>query len=214
MGGRSHSWRPGHPTLLASLTTDEGPISTPTVTSSLVGGYRARPESLTISRLAKSAKLLRSRTLWRLSVEDTLLQRLAQGLEDMAPALGQFIQEAHAMVRPRHVARPRHVVAADEPHSRDRLVRGATRAGRDQRCAGTREAGDAVDPGGVEGFGQAPRREDGRQAAGQPRCPRARRTQEEHVLVRTPASPLPLGRHPSWVVAVDIEVRTIPPATP
>jgi hypothetical protein len=50
------------------------PMSTSTVTASLGGGLRARPESLTlITRIAKSAKLLRSRTLWRLSVEDTLL---------------------------------------------------------------------------------------------------------------------------------------------
>src|SRR5919199_6013332 len=38
--------------------------------------------------------------------------------------------------------------------------------------------------------------------------------QQEHMMLRTPASPLPLGRHPSWAVAVDIEVRTMPPAGP
>jgi hypothetical protein len=76
-----------------------GPLSTSTITSFLVGGYWARPESLTlISRLAKSVKLSRSRTLWRLSIEDTLPKRLVQDLQDMAAELGQFIQEEHAVV--------------------------------------------------------------------------------------------------------------------
>jgi hypothetical protein len=124
------------------------------VTVAAAGGYRARPESLmVITRRAKSAKRRTSRTPARLSVYDTLLQRLAQDLEDMAPALRQFIQEENAMVRQRHLARPGEVAAADQPHLRDRLMGGATRAGRDQRRAGAREASDAVDARGLEGLG-------------------------------------------------------------
>jgi hypothetical protein len=48
------------------------------------------------------------------------------------------------------------------------------------------EAGDAREAGGVGGVGHAHRREDGRKAARQPRCPRPRRTQQEDVGVRTP----------------------------
>jgi hypothetical protein len=36
-----------------------------------------------------------------LSVDDTLLERLAQDLQDMAAELGPCIQQAHAVVGPR-----------------------------------------------------------------------------------------------------------------
>ncbi len=112
------------------------------------------------SLMAKLTKSLRFRTLWRLYVWDTILQRLAQDLEDMPPALRQFIEEEHAVVRQRHLARRGDVPAADQPHIRDRLRRGATRAGRDQCRAGAREASDAVDARGLEGFGERHRRQD------------------------------------------------------
>jgi hypothetical protein len=58
----------------------------------VVGGYHALPESLmAIIRKANSANVLRSRTPAKLYVYDTLLERLAQDLQDMAPELGQFI---------------------------------------------------------------------------------------------------------------------------
>ena len=44
-----------------------------------------------------------------------------------------------------------------------------------------------MDTGGFDGFGQAHLREDGRQAAGQHRFPRARRTQEKEVMDTMPA---------------------------
>ena len=40
----------------------------------------------------------------------------------MAAAHRQLIQKEHAVVRPRHVARPRHLTATDQPHLRDRRV--------------------------------------------------------------------------------------------
>ena len=72
------------------------------------------------------------------------LERLAQDLQDMAAALGPFIQEAHAMVGQRHFPGHRHVPPADQPRIRDGVVGRATRVGRDQRRPVPGEAGDAV----------------------------------------------------------------------
>jgi hypothetical protein len=64
-----------------------------------VDGYRPLTEFCTaITRRANSAKVLKSRTPARLYVHETLLERLAQDLQDMAPELGPFIQEEHAIV--------------------------------------------------------------------------------------------------------------------
>jgi hypothetical protein len=104
---------------------------------------------------ANATRAVRSETPPRLPVEEFLLQRLARDLEHMAPALRQLIQAAHAMVRQRHLPRQGHLAPTDQPHVRDRLRRGATRAGRDQRRAGAGEASDAVEARGLDGFGQA-----------------------------------------------------------
>ncbi len=89
---------------------------------------------------------------------DASLEGLAQDLQDAVSELRAFIQEEDAVVHPRHFARQRHVAPTDQPHSRDRVMRGATRAGRDQRRAGAREARDAVEARGLDGCGQAHRR--------------------------------------------------------
>ena len=76
----------------------------------VMGGYcplLGAPE--VVSCLAKIAKTLKSRMPTRLYSANTLLERLAQDLEDMAAELGPFIQEEHAMVGQRHVTRQRHV---------------------------------------------------------------------------------------------------------
>jgi hypothetical protein len=62
---------------------------------------------------------------------DTLLKRLAQDLEDMPPELRQFIEEEHAVVRQRHLARHGDVPAADQPHSRHGIMPDTERAARD-----------------------------------------------------------------------------------
>ena len=91
------------------------------VTITVVGGYRPPPECFTAtSRRANSAIVLGFRTLAKLYVYDTLLQRLPQDLEDMA-ALGPFIQEEHAVVGQRHFARPRQA-AADQPDIEDGVM--------------------------------------------------------------------------------------------
>jgi hypothetical protein len=65
---------------------------------------------------------------------------------------------------------------------------GAERPGGDDGGAPPGEAGDAMDAGGFNGFGQGQIGEDRRQASGQPRLPRPGRPQEQDVGVRTPAS--------------------------
>src|SRR5262245_26029444 len=153
-----------------------------------MGSYRSWPERLTVSTLrAKPAKLSQLRSCGRSYACDTLLQRLAQYLQHMAAALGQFIEKEHAVVGPRHLARQGHVAATDPPRVGNRLMRGAERSGRDQGGAIAGEAGDAVEAGGLNGLGEGHRREDGGEPAGQPRLPRPRRAQEENVVGTTPA---------------------------
>jgi hypothetical protein len=66
----------------------------------VMGSYRPRPERLAVSSLrAKLAKSLRFMMLWRLYSYDTLLERLAQHLQDMTAALRPFIQKEHVVVR-------------------------------------------------------------------------------------------------------------------
>jgi hypothetical protein len=47
---------------------------------------------------------------------ETLLSRLPQYFEHMAPELGEFIEAEDAVVGPRPRARHRHLAAADQPH--------------------------------------------------------------------------------------------------
>jgi hypothetical protein len=85
----------------------------------------------------------------------------------MAFELRQFIQEAHAVVRPRHVPGQRHLAAAEQPDIRDSVMGGAKGARGDQGGAVAGEDGDAVDAGGFNGFGQGHRRQDGGEPARQ-----------------------------------------------
>ena len=125
----------------------------------LVDGYWTRPDPLKLSsRAAKALKVLIFSMPARLYVYDTLLQRLPQNLQDVAAELGPFIQEEHAMVGQRHFARHRHVAPADQTRIREGVVWGATRAGRDRRHAVAGEAGDAVNPRGLNGLGEGHRR--------------------------------------------------------
>jgi hypothetical protein len=94
--------------------------------------YRAVHESLRgIIRLANSANVWRLRKCGRLSVENTLLERLPQDLQDMAAALGPFIEEEHTMMGQRGLPWHRHVAPTEQPHIRDGEMGGATRPGRD-----------------------------------------------------------------------------------
>src|SRR5215510_9631075 len=100
---------------------------------------------------------------------------------------------------------------------------GATRTGGDQGGAVAGEAGDAVDARGLKGFGEGHGRQHGGESPGQPRLPRPRRAEHEHMMGRTPAfalvSPIIWKRIPRrdfelsqvWNRPVD-QVMTAPPA--
>jgi hypothetical protein len=96
---------------------------------------------------------------------DTLLERLAQHLEDVTAELRQLIQKEHAIMRQRYLPWHRHLAAADQPHIGDGVMGGPKGPDRDQRRARAGEAGDAMHAGGLEGFGQAHRRQDGGEPA-------------------------------------------------
>ena len=82
----------------------------------VMNGYRPRAEPLKLSsRAAKVSRRLRSRMPAKSYVYDTLLELLPQHLQDMAATLGSLIEEEHAMVGQRHLARHRHVAPADQP---------------------------------------------------------------------------------------------------
>ena len=68
--------------------------------------------------------------LARLYADDAVRERLPQDLEDMAAALGPCIQEAHAVVRPRHLARHGDVSAGNQPYIRDGMMQGVTQCQR------------------------------------------------------------------------------------
>jgi hypothetical protein len=96
---------------VAQAEAEEGADRGGVVTATVVGVYYVLPDRLTaITRRANSAKVWRSSTPARLYVYDTLLEGLPQDLQDVAAELGQFIQEEHAVVRQRHLARPRPVL--------------------------------------------------------------------------------------------------------
>jgi hypothetical protein len=101
-----------------------------------------------------------------------------------AVALGPFIQKEHAVMGQRHLAWHRHVAATDQPHIRDGVVGGATRAGRDPRRAGAGEAGDAVDTPGLKGFGEGHCRQDGGDRPPRTRLVRPQTAEKEKVWER------------------------------
>jgi hypothetical protein len=93
------------------------------IAAEVMGGYGPLLEPpAVVSRAAKLATTLQSRTPAKLYSRDTLLQRLAQDLDNMAPDLRPFIQEENVVVRPRDLARHGEVPAAGQPHVRDRMM--------------------------------------------------------------------------------------------
>jgi hypothetical protein len=133
----------------------------------VVDGYWPRPKPCEVPiRAAKVAKASRFTTPAKLYLYDTLLKRLAQDLEDMTAELAEFIQEERLVVGQRHFARHEDVSAANQPHIRDDVMRGAKRTGGDQGRAVAGEAGDAVDTGSLKGLGEGHRRQNG----GEPPC--------------------------------------------
>jgi hypothetical protein len=158
----------------------------------VMGGSWTRPDRLAVSsRLAMLTKSFGFMTCGRLYVYETLLERLAQDLQDVAAELRLLIQKENPVVRQRHVAWPRHLAPADQPDVRDGVMGGAKRASRHQRGAVAGEAGNTMDACGLNGFGQGHRRQDGGESPCQHRLASPRGAEQEDVVVTTPASALP-----------------------
>jgi hypothetical protein len=66
-------------------------------------GVSCAPGGVT-NRAALAASIARSRTRGRVYACDSILERLAQDLQDMAAALRPCIQAEDAVVRPRHLS--------------------------------------------------------------------------------------------------------------
>ncbi len=111
-----------------------------------------------------------------------LLERLAQGLEDVAPELGQLVEEEHAAVGERDLSGARRGGPAHQAGVRDGVVRRAEGA-LDEEPPLPEQAGHAVDRGGLERLVTAERREQARQAAGQHGLAAPRGAEEEQVVV-------------------------------
>ncbi len=77
------------------------------------------------------------------------------------------------------------------------IVRRPKRSGDHDGRAVAGEAGDAVNPRGLNGLGKGHRRQDGGESAGQHRLARTWGTKEKDIMGRTPASslalPIPIG---------------------
>jgi hypothetical protein len=104
----------------------------------------------------------------------------------MAAELGPFIQEEHAMVSQRYLARLRHLPSPISPVA-EMVWWGALQGpGRDPRRAVAGKADDAVDTRRLNGLGEGHRRQDGGEAAGQHRLARPRGAEQEYIMVGTP----------------------------
>ena len=111
----------------------------------------------------------------------SLLERLAQRLERVAPELGQLVEEEHAAVRERKLAGADGMATAEERGVGDGGVRGAERARGDERAV-TQQAGDAVDRGDLDRLGEGEPRQDGRQSTREHGLSRARGPEKKDVV--------------------------------
>ena len=111
-------------------------------------------------------------------VEETLLERLAPDLADMAFGLGPLILQQEAVMGQGHLPWPRQLAAADHADSGDGVVGGAEGVGGDDGGAIAGEASDAMDPGGLPRCRPAHRRQEGTKPPRQHRLPGPRRAEE------------------------------------
>ena len=86
----------------------------------------------------------------------TLLERLPQDLQDMAAALGQFIQEAHAVVGQRDLAGHRDAAATVQPRIREGSWWGARHGVAYLLVAGNIQASAPKPPASYASAGQEP----------------------------------------------------------
>lgn len=109
------------------------------------------------------------------------LERLAQRLEHVPVEFRQFVEEQHAQVCERDLARLRRIAAADERGRARRVMRRAKRAppplsGREARAARRQDRGRR------QRLVIGERRQEGGQARGEHRFARARRPDHQHVV--------------------------------
>ena len=111
-----------------------------------------------------------------------LLQRLPQHFEHAAPEFGQLIEEQHAVVGQRHLARPGRLPAADHGDLRSRMMRSAKRPPGHQPARHARLARHGVYLGRFERLFARKRRQDRRQTPCEHRLARTRRTDHDDVV--------------------------------
>ena len=111
-----------------------------------------------------------------------LLQRLPQHFEHAAPEFGQLIEEQHAVVGQRHLARPGRLPAADHGNLRSRMMRSAKRPPGHQPARHARLARHGVYLGRFERLFARKRRQDRRQTPCEHRLARTRRTDHDDVV--------------------------------
>ena len=109
------------------------------------------------------------------------LERLAQRFEHAAVELRQLVQEQHALVRERHLARARVRAAADHGGDRSGVVRAAKRPPLGQPAV-VQQPGDAGDHAHFQDLGRIQRRQQPGQARRENRLARPRRADQQQVV--------------------------------
>jgi hypothetical protein len=92
-----------------------------------------------------------------------------------------FVEEEHAAVGERDLARTERVAAAEERGVRDRRVGCAEGAGGHERRA-VEEPGDAMDGGDLDRLGERERRQDRREPPREHRLSGAGRAEQQHIV--------------------------------
>ena len=113
--------------------------------------------------------------------DPAVLERLPEAFENVAPELGQLVEEQDAGVGSGHLPRSEAGPTAQHPGIADRVVRGAKRPGAHE-LAKRAVAGRRQDRGGHPGLRVGERREQPRDRTGQERLARSRRTDEEQPM--------------------------------
>jgi hypothetical protein len=108
-------------------------------------------------RAASEASTTTSEMCAQWLVEETIAERLAQDLEDVARARGPFIQPQEAVVRQGHLPRYQQLAIAHHAHIGNDVIGGPARARGDDGGAPTRQAGAARDAGSLPRGRQARR---------------------------------------------------------
>src|SRR5439155_3657554 len=113
---------------------------------------------------------------------DAVLERLAKRFEDVAPELGELVEEEDAAMRERELARTR-IAAAPRQRGRGRAVmRRAERSPREESRAGGQAPRDAPDARHLERFLARERRQDAGEPPREHRLAGAWRAGEEEVV--------------------------------